>query len=65
MCRTNLPHHDGILDLKVMVKACQFARKIAQSHPLVDAIVEPQDPSASTQTDAEFEAYVKEAVEVS
>ncbi|KAG8908348.1 hypothetical protein FRB99_007275 [Tulasnella sp. 403] len=50
-------------DLKVMVEACKLARKIAQTKPLSDAIVSFQDPPASVTTDADFEAYIKGAVE--
>ncbi|KAG8940235.1 hypothetical protein FRC04_005480 [Tulasnella sp. 424] len=50
-------------DLQVMVKACQFARKIAQTAPLKDAVASFQDPPSSATSDADFTAYVKAAVE--
>ncbi|KAG9018036.1 hypothetical protein FRB90_012539 [Tulasnella sp. 427] len=50
-------------DMQVMIKACQFARKIAQTAPLKNAIASFQDPPANTTSDAAWEAYVKDAVE--
>jgi hypothetical protein len=51
-------------DLKVMIEACKFARKISQTGPLKNAVVAEQDPGASVVTDDQYEAYIKGALEV-
>ncbi|KAG8955206.1 hypothetical protein FRC04_009664 [Tulasnella sp. 424] len=58
------PHYlENSFDLQVLIKACQFARKIAQTEPLKSAIASFQDPPSNVTSDADFAAYVKAAVE--
>ncbi|KAG9047354.1 hypothetical protein FS837_002515, partial [Tulasnella sp. UAMH 9824] len=53
---------DNGFDLKVMTEAVKFARKIAQTEPLKSAVASFQDPAASVTSDADFAAYVKDAI---
>ena len=47
------------IDLRVLVRAAQFARAAAHTAPLADTVVRMVEPGPEVQSDAEWEAYVR------
>ena len=47
-------------DMAAMVRSVRFAREIAQTGPLSEAIAHEINPGAAAQSDAEIEAYIRE-----
>jgi choline dehydrogenase-like flavoprotein len=61
--RIDLRYLDNEADLKLLVEAMKFTRKLSETEPLASLIVAPIDPTPDATSDDALAAYIRKNVE--